>query len=219
MAISNTRILKELGRGNIGIHPFPSLENFDACNVNLHLGNTLLVWPMDLPYVVDQRREHIAVAWKRHGIKVDISNGKSYTLRAGEKCLALTQQHIKLPTHSHRSRLQCVALGKRVYLGHLSNRSWAGRSFIRSAVDAFEIKPGTDNQITLEMIGDFDTEMYEAMPFIQISFERVYGRVFNTNGWVHGQESESGGEKPKTVDFEPSVLRLYEQARKANGAK
>jgi deoxycytidine triphosphate deaminase len=218
MPISNTKILKELGRGNIGIHPLPSLEDFDACNVNLHLGATLLVWPMDVPYVVDHRREHIADAWKRHGIPIDLSNGKSHKLRVGEKCLALTQEHLKLPTHSHLNRLLGWLRGQAVYLGHLSNRSWAGRSFIRSAVDAFEIKPGTDNQITLEIISDFEIELYEGMPFIQISFERVHGRVFNTNGWVHGQKSASGGENPKTVEFDPCILGLYEQARKANGA-
>ena len=219
MAISNSKMLRELGCGNIGIHPLPSLEDFDACNANLHLGSYLIVWPMDVPYVVDHRVEHIAAAWKRHGIKVDISGGKSYKLRVGEKCLALTQEHVTLPTHSHLNWLQRLCQGKRVYLGRLSNRSWAGRSFIRSAVDAFEIKPGTDNQITLEMIGDFEIELYEGMPFIQISFERVYGRVFATNGWVHGQQSAAGGENPKSVQFDASVLAMYERARKANGAK
>jgi deoxycytidine triphosphate deaminase len=219
MRIGNVNILKQLGR-NIYIDPPPKLEDFDATNVNLHLGNQLIVWPKDVPYVVDHRHEHISKAWDRHGQVIDLSDGKSYTLGANEKCLAFTQEHIRLPVGHGTLWTWLSALignplaGSQSFLGHLSNRSWAGRSFIRSAVDAFEVKPGTDNQITLEIIADFDIEMYEGMPFIQIGFEQVKGKIFATNGWVHGQTTPSGGQTPRTVGFDKSITTMYEAAVK-----
>jgi hypothetical protein len=228
MRLSNTETLKELGKNIFitraaGSHSseesLPALEDFDATNINLHLGAPLLLWPMDLEYVVDHRAEHIAKAWEKHGIKVDLSGGKTYTLRKNEKCLAFTQEHIRLPIGSDNflTRMASTVFGPikgtRSYLGHLSNRSWAGRAFIRSAVDAFEVKPGTDNHVTLEIISDFDIELYEGMPFIQIGFERVVGKIFETHGWVHGQTTPSGGQKPRQASFDNRVLALHEAAR------
>ena len=171
-------------------------------------------------YVVDRRKEHIAKAWERHGKVIDLSDGRSYTLRKNEKCLAFTQEHIRLPVGNGNLWTELSALvgnpvaGSQSFLGHLSNRSWAGRSFIRSAVDAFEVKPGTDNPITLEIIADFDHEVYEGMDFIQIGFERVKGKIFATNGWVHGQTTPSGGQTPRTVGFDKSTTAMYEAAIK-----
>ncbi len=219
MAISNTEILKELGRGNIGINPLPPLTSFNACNVDLSLGHELIVWPMDVEYVIDYREEHIAEAWKRHGIKIDLREVGHYVLRPGELCLALTKEHITLPTHSQLNLFQRRFGRKNVFLGHLSNRSCAGRSFIRSAVDAFEIKPGTNNRITLEIVGEMDIALYEGLPFIQISFEQVHGQIFETNGWVHGQQTPSGGESPKTVQFAAKVLGLHARAEKKSAVR
>lgn len=217
MRISNLKILKELGR-NILIEPAPKLEDFDATGFNLHLGAPLLLWPEDVPYVVDHRVEHICKAWEKHGIPHDLKTG-SYTLRRNQKCLGFTQEHIKLPVaHAGFAKKLAAAVlpypiaGTRSYVGHLSNRSWAGRAFIRSAVDAFEIKPGTDNFVTLEIISDFDIELYEGMPFIQIGFEAVDGEVFATNGWVHGQTTPSGGQTPRKADFNDGIRRLHEAA-------
>ena len=217
MRISNKRILSELGR-NIIIDPAPKLEDFDATGFNLHLGAPLLVWDDEVEYVVDHRAEHIAKAWARHGKQYDLSKG-SYTLRRNQKALGFTLEHIKLPVAYAdpltmlASRFSPVPIaGTRSYVGHLSNRSWAGRAFIRSAVDAFEIKPGTDNFVTLEIISDFDIELYEGMPFIQIGFEAVDGPIFATNGWVHGQTTPSGGQTPRTANFSDEIRRLHEAA-------
>jgi deoxycytidine triphosphate deaminase len=217
VAISNTKILHELGR-NIFIAPLPKLEDFDNTGFNLHLGAPLLVWPEDVEYVVDHRKEHIAKAWERHGIAHDLSKG-SFTLRRNQKCLGFTQEHIKLPIANPNPLMRLAShlsprpiAGTRSYLGRLSNRSWAGRAFIRSAVDAFEIKPGTNNYVTLEIISDFDFELYEGMPFIQIGFEAVDGPIFATNGWVHGQTTPSGGQTPRKADFTDEILAIYEAA-------
>ena len=218
MRISNTEILKELGR-NIFIEPPPRLEEFDAAGFNLHLGAPLLIWPVNVEYVVDHRIEHIAKAWERHGVPHDLSHGNSYRLRPGQLCLGFTQEHIKLPVGNDTLWSKARGLvsstpvaGTRSYLGHLSNRSWAGRAFIRSAVDAFEVKPGTDNFVTLEIHAEMEINLYEGMPFIQIGFERIDGDIFPTNGWVHGQTTPSGGQKPRTVNFSEQILRLHSEA-------
>ena len=62
MRISNKKILAQLGR-NIFIWPLPLLEDFDAAGFNLRLGPKLLVWPMDLPYTIDHRKEHVRDVW------------------------------------------------------------------------------------------------------------------------------------------------------------
>jgi hypothetical protein len=224
MRLSNTEILKELGKNifitraagdHSPVPTAPALEDFDATNVNLHLGAPLLLWPDDVEYVVDHRLEHIAEAWKRHGIKFDLSGGKSVTLEKNVKCLAFTQEHISLPVGNGNilsraaSSIVGPIKGTRSYLGHLSNRSWAGRSFLRSAVDAFELKPGTNNHITLEMISDFDIELYEGMPFIQVGFERVFGKIFETHGWVHGQTTPCGGQTPRHAEFGGDIIALH----------
>ena len=214
MRLSNTEILKELGL-NIFVDPPPRLEDFDATGFNLHLGAPLLLWPDDVPYVVDHREEHIAQAWERHGAPFDLSGGKSYKLRRGEKCLGFTQEFITLPVghETEESKHSDTPIaGTRSFLGHLSNRSWAGRAFIRSAVDAFEVKPGTQNFVTLEIIADLEIMLYEGMPFIQIGFERVSGDIFPTNSWVHGQTTPSGGQTPRKVEFSERILQLHKEA-------
>lgn len=228
MRLSNTEIIRELGRNIFitraaGSHSpeesTPRLEDFDATNINLHLGAPLLLWPMDREYVVDHRVEHIARAWEKYGQPFDLSGGKSYKLRKNEKCLAFTQEHIRLPVGNGNVLTDMASAfvgpirGTRSYLGHLSNRSWAGRAFIRSAVDAFEVKPGTNNHVTLEIISDFDIELYEGMPFIQIGFERVIGKIFETHGWVHGQTTPSGGQTPRHAHFEEVIRSLHNAAR------
>jgi hypothetical protein len=209
MRLSNTEILQELGKNifitrvagdHSPVPTGPALEDFDATNINLHLGAPLLFWPDDVDYVVDHRAEHIAEAWKKHGKKFDLSGGNSFTVG---KDTVLTRA---------ASSIFGPIKGTRSYLGHLSNRSWAGRSFIRSAVDAFEVKPGTDNHVTLEIISDFDIELYEGMPFIQIGFERVVGKIFETHSWVHGQTTPCGGQTPRRANFDEKIVAMHKAA-------
>jgi deoxycytidine triphosphate deaminase len=168
-------------------------------SVDVRLGDTLyVVDDPTKPLFFDPRKQSIQAFWEQIGHPVDLrlkrvqpfadADGKirrrtGYWLAPGEVCLAFTHEHFQLPI-----------TGVQVLQGKIWNRSRTARAFVRTHIDAPEIKPGTNNQITLEIKNDgpFYVRLNYLEVIAQVGFEEVKGAVRFTQSTFHGQTKPSG---------------------------
>lgn len=219
MKLSNTAIREALDSGSLVIQPTPHPEDINVTTVDCKLGPIIYVLDTAQPrslwrWIVhhaasllklgnpssqfltggkelyfDSEDEGIQAFWERHGRQIDLRtnvlpNGKKgYWLRPGEICLAMTAEHFTLPLD-----------GKQVLQGTIWSRSRTARAFIRVHVDAPEVKPGTDNCVTLEIKneGTFNVRLFHNQPIAQMSFEEVKGEIAPFHSDFHGQKHASG---------------------------
>lgn len=195
MVLSNTAILQALANRSLRVTPTPAPEEISVTSLDCNLGPIIYTLhqsvygadPITKLYF-DPETATIQEFWAQHGITIDLRSGlegygPGYCLRPGEICLATTAQRITLPLD-----------GKQVLQGRINNRSRTARTFLRIHVDAPEIKPGTDNPITLEIKNEapFNVRLYAGMPIAQISFEEVRGIPTPSPSDFHGQINAIG---------------------------
>jgi len=204
MKLCNTTIRRALRNGSLRIRPAPRDEDINVTTVDCKLGQFLYVLKQGRSYFFDDEEESIQAFWERNGRKIDLrrheldGGKKGYWLRPGEVCLAMTREHITLPL-----------TGKQVLQGTIWGRSRTARSFIRVHVDAPEIKPGTDNCVTLEIKneGPITVRLYFGKPIAQISFEEVKGAPGEFHSDFHGQTHASGRKAPRAPELTPRQPR------------
>jgi deoxycytidine triphosphate deaminase len=168
-------------------------------SVDVRLGHTIyVVNDLSKPLFFDPRKQSIQSFWDEIGRPVDLrrkrvqpfadADGKirrrtGYWFAPAEVCLAFTHEHFQLPTS-----------GKQVLQGKIWNRSRTARAFVGMTINAPEIKPGSENQITFEIknCGPFYVHLNYLDEIAQIGFEEVKGVVRRTKSTFHGQKKPSG---------------------------
>jgi deoxycytidine triphosphate deaminase len=199
MTLSNTRIEDAIKRGSLIVTPTPTRKRLGVTSVDVRLGDKIyVVNDPSKKLFFDARTQSIQAFWEQIGHEVDLrlkqvqpfadADGKfrrrtGYWLAPGEVCLAFTHEHFQLPT-----------TGVQVLQGKIWNRSRTARAFVRTHIDAPEIKPGTNNQITLEIKNDgpFYVRLSYLDEIAQVGFEEVKGVVRATKSTFHGQKKPSG---------------------------
>jgi deoxycytidine triphosphate deaminase len=199
MTLSNTGIEDAIARGSLIVTPTPARKHMGVTSIDVRLGHTIYVVndPTKLLFF-DPRKQSIQAFWEENSHPVDLrlkrmqpfadADGNTrrrtgYWLAPGEVCLAFTHEHFQLPT-----------TGELVLQGKIWNRSRTARAFVRTHIDAPEIKPGTNNQITLEIKNDgpFHVRLSYLAEIAQVGFEEVKGVVRFTKSTFHGQKRPSG---------------------------
>lgn len=199
MTIANTLIEDAIARGSLVVTPAPTRKRIAVTSIDVRLGHTIYVLnDSTKPLFFDARKQSIQEFWEEHAHPVDLrirhkqpfadADGQfrrrtGYWLAPGEICLAFTHEHFQLPID-----------GVQVLQGKIWNRSRTARAFVRTHIDAPEIKPGTNNQITLEIKND--GPMHVRLSYLdeiaQVGFEEVKGVVRFTKSTFHGQKKPSG---------------------------
>jgi dCTP deaminase len=199
--LSNREIVKALTNGDVIMTPPPAPEAISVTSIDVHLGPYIYVLPRykrtksgkkKINYVFDTRDGTIEQFWEKHGVEIDLRTNKigkgkfGYELKPDEVCLAMTLEHVNLPLNR-----------KRVLEGKIWSRSRTGRAFIRMHVDAPEVKPGTNNPVTLEIKNDgpITYVLWCGDPLASIGFDEVKGKPTEFTSWVHGQTRASGAKK------------------------
>jgi deoxycytidine triphosphate deaminase len=211
-----------MNEGYLVITPRPKKSAISITSVDVRFGRYIYVLDETKELVFDSREQTIEEFWEENGIEIDLlknrlPNGKlGYRLKPGQVCLAMTLEHIHLPLDK-----------KRILQGTIWSRSRTGRAFIRMHVDAPEVKPGTNNPVTLEVKNDgpITYTLYYGDPLASIGFEEVKGKPSKFKSWVHGQTRASGSKgkvtraKQRLIRAVRSRLRGADEEAKTSDSK
>ncbi len=206
MKLSNTEIRKALAKGYLIIEPAPRPQDISATGVDLRLGPVLYVLERGKTYRFNSRKESIQDFWAREGRRIDLRTNdagdgeKGYWLQPQEIALGMTLEHVKLPKDT-----------KRVLQGGIWGRSRTAREFIDVHKCAPQIKPGTDNCVTVELQNcstNVETLLYFGKPMFHLCFEDVKGKVADFHSDFHGQTEAPGTKAQVKGSKAPRAERL-----------
>lgn len=214
MKLCNTEIIEAMRQKCLVISPKPKRSAISITSVDLRFGRYIYVLKEGVELIFDARKQTIEEFWEQNGVEIDLLKHRlpdgslGYHLKPGQVCLAMTLEKIHLPLD-----------GKRILQGTIWSRSRTGRAFIRMHVDAPEVKPGTNNPVTLEVKNDgpITYVLHYGDPLASMGFEEVVGTPIEFESWVHGQTRASGA-KTKVVRSRNRLLNTVRPFRKAAGA-
>jgi dCTP deaminase len=151
MILSDRDIRQYLQEGRISIAPFRP-ECVQPASVDLHLGNTFLIFDTAGHHVIDVKRPIDSMMRK-----IIVEGDKPFVLHPGEFALGLTEEEIGVGNDM---------------VGRLEGKSSVGRLGIIIHATAGYLDPGNKLKMTLELsnIGALPVMLYPGMPIAQISF-------------------------------------------------
>jgi deoxycytidine triphosphate deaminase len=212
------KLLNERGKSakrSLIITPKPKRSSISVTSVDLRFGRYIYILPEGVELTFDTRKMTIEEFWEKHGIEIDLKKNRlsdgslGYALKPGQVCLAMTLEKIHLPL-----------TGERILQGTIWSRSRTGRAFLRMHVDAPEVKPGTNNRVTLEVKNDgpITYVLHYGDPLASIGFEEVSGHPVAFESWVHGQVRASGAKKGVSGKARRRLLKAVGPYRKDKAA-
>lgn len=154
MILSDGDILKEIKEGNIIIDPFKE-KYLQPASVDLHLGDTFLVYDTHTGHVIDPKKSVDGLMRR-----ITISGDQPFVLHPGDFALGAIYE-----TTGVSSR----------YVGRLEGKSSVGRLGILVHVTAGFLDPGNKVNMTLELhnTATLPVLLYYKMPIAQMAFQQL----------------------------------------------
>jgi dCTP deaminase len=158
MILSDQDIRKALVSRRIIIKPTPDLEHqLGSCSVDLRLGNTFRVFDYSkYPYIDPSKKDYSNEITK----VIKVPKDGSFIMQPGDFVLAVTLEHVKLPSD---------------LMGRLEGRSSLGRLglVVHSTASVFD--PGWDGKPVLELgnLGRMAIKLTVGMRICAMTFEEL----------------------------------------------
>src|ERR1700733_11944333 len=158
MVLSDHDIKKALDTKRIVIKPTPDLERqLGSCSIDLRLGNTFRVFDYSkYPYIDPAKKDYSNEITK----VIKVPNEGSFIMQPGDFVLAVTLEHVKIPSD---------------LMGRLEGRSSLGRLGIVVHSTASIFDPGWDGKPVLELgnLGRMAVALTVGMRICAMTFEEL----------------------------------------------
>lgn len=162
MILSDKDIKKEIKQGNIIIKPQPDFKNqLSSCSLDLHLGNSFLIYQYSMLPFIDIKKEIPEGLMKQIEVK---NKNKYFIIQPGEFVLGATDEWVELSD---------------MIAARLEGRSSIGRLGITIHATASLIPPGWRGRIVLELgnIARMPVALYPKMRICALTFEQISSAV------------------------------------------
>lgn len=158
MILSDRDIKKYLEQGKITISPTPDFNvQLGSCSIDFKLGNVFRVFEHSKrPYIDPTRKDYSNVITR----EIIVSHEEQFIMQPGDFVLAVTAEHLSLPTN---------------IMGRLEGRSSLGRLGIVVHSTASIFDPGWDGKCVLELgnLGRMAVALTPGMRICAMTFEEL----------------------------------------------
>lgn len=207
MFFADSKIIKELLKGNINITPF-SIEQLNSNSYDFRLGDVISI------YSKDSISEADATRLKLNEIDDFVNlpdTASSVTIDTRSKTDTFTFTFDEITIMANRLVLMTTkeVIGTKVHHISLHAKSSTGRSGLQVCGDAGWGDTGFDTHWTLEVVGKFNTKLYKDMKIGQAVFSKTDGHVLQPYNGRYTSDNQASAAKIEKARDTIKYLHAY----------